>query len=107
MLFDLIRHSFTLQMEIVAMVAEEVQHRADSYVQNHSDESYEAYLNQIINGVEKTVDTLAAPIEALSKNLQALRPNGEALPNPLGLNWNEALETLQSRIQELKGNLRA
>lgn len=104
MLPDLIRHSLTLQMEIVAMVAEEVQQRAESYVQKHSDEAYEAFLNQIIDGVEKTVDFVAAPVEAVMQQVQGLRPNQD---NSAVLNWNEALETLQARIQDLRRNIKA
>lgn len=104
MLPDFIRHSLTLQVEIIAMVSEEIQQRAESYVQTHSDESYERYLNQIINQLEKTVDVVSAPVEQwiqYSKKLQA------SSPNPLGLNWNDALDTLNTRIQELKRNLKA
>ncbi|HEY9839387.1 MAG TPA: hypothetical protein V6D23_02945 [Candidatus Obscuribacterales bacterium] len=106
MLPDLIRHAFTLQMEIVAMVAEEIQQRAESYVQTHSDEAYEAFLNQIIDGVEKTIDLVAAPVEAVMQQIQGLRPQTDP-PSGLTLNWNEALETLQSRIQDLRKNLQA
>lgn len=101
-LTDLVRHSLTLNMEIVAMVAEEVQQRAEAYVQSHSDEAYETFLNQIIDGVEKTVDLVAAPIETVVQQLQGLRPESN-----VSLNWNEALETLQNRIQELRKNLQA
>ncbi len=104
MLPDFIRHSLTLQVEIIAMVSEEIQQRAESYVQANSDESYERYLNQIINQLEKTVDVVSAPVEQwiqYSKKLQA------SSHNPLGLNWNDALDTLNARIQELKRNLKA
>jgi len=104
MLASFFRHTFTLQMEIVAMVAEEIQQRAESYVQNHSDETYEAYLNDMINQVEKTVDLVAAPFENLMQSLNQLQSKTHPLPN-LGLNWNEAFETLQARIQDLKKNL--
>lgn len=103
---DLFRHAFTLQMEIVAMVAEEIQQRAESYVQSHSDEAYEAFLNQLIDGVEKTVDLVAVPVETVMQQLQGLRPQSEGSPS-LVLNWNEALETLQARIQSLRKNIQA
>lgn len=106
MLPDLFRHALTLNMEIVAMVAEEVQTRAESYVQAHSNEAYEAFLNQIIDGVEKTVDLVAAPVETVMQQLQGLRPDPET-PSPLTQNWNEALNTLQSRIQDLRKNIQA
>lgn len=106
MLPDLFRHALTLNMEIVAMVAEEIQTRAESYVQTHSDEAYETFLNQIIDGVEKTVDLVAAPVETVMQQLQGLRPNSET-PSQLTLNWNEALSTLQGRIQDLRKNLQA
>lgn len=104
MLPDIIRHSLTLQVEIIAMVSEEIQQRAESYVQANSDESYERYLNQIINNLEKTVDVVSAPLEqwiSYSKKLQS------SSTNPLGLNWNDALDTLNARIQEVKRNLKA
>lgn len=103
---DLFRHAFTLQMEIVAMVAEEVQQRAEAFVQKHSDEAYEAFLNQLIDGVEKTVDLVAVPVETVMQQLQGLRPDGDQASS-LSLNWNEALETLQSRIQSLRKNIQA
>lgn len=103
-LSDLIRHSFTLQVEIIAMVSEEIQQRAESYVQKHSDESYERYLNQIINNLEKTVDVVSAPIEQWIDYSKKLQGNNQ---NPLGLNWSDALDTLNARIQELKRNLKA
>ncbi len=104
MLPDIIRHGLTLQVEIIAMVSEEIQQRAESYVQEHSDESYERYLNQIIDNVEKTVDFVSAPIEQWIQYSKKLQENTN---NPLSLNWNEGLETLNTRIQELKNNLRA
>ena len=104
MLPDLIRHSLTLQVEIIAMVSEEIQQRAESYVQSHSDEAYERYLNQIIDNVEKTVDFVSAPIEQWIQYSKKLQSDNT---NPLSLNWNDGLETLNNRIQELKSNLRA
>lgn len=104
MLPNFIRHTLTLNMEIVAMVAEEIQQRAEYYVQTHSDEEYEAYLNQMISQIEKTVDTVAAPFEQIIKTLQGVRPESSQ-SSPLSLNWQEAFQTLNSRIQELKKNL--
>ncbi|MBF2054505.1 MAG: hypothetical protein IGS03_13750 [Candidatus Sericytochromatia bacterium] len=104
MLPDFIRHPLTLNMEIVAMVAEEIQQRAEYFVQTHSDEAYEAYLNQMINQIEKTVDTLATPFEQVMKMVQDLRPEHSS-NSPLNLNWQDAFQTLNSRIQELKKNL--
>lgn len=104
MLPNFIRHTLTLNMEIVAMVAEEIQQRAEYFVQTHSDEDYEAYLNQMINQIEKTVDTVAAPFEQVMKVLQDLRPEHSSA-SPLNLNWQDAFQTLNSRIQELKKNL--
>lgn len=105
MLIDLIRHSITLQMEIVSMVAEEVQQRAETYVQTHSDEAYEAFLNQVIGNIEKSVDFVAAPVETLMQVLNSLNPATQATPLSGKVNWNEALNELNQRIQDLKKNL--
>lgn len=105
MIMDLLKHSFTLQMEILAMVSEEIHQRAENYVQSHSDEAYEAFLSQLIDNVEKTLDTFAGPLEGLMEQFQSLRPaSGKA---PGFFNWNEAFETLNARIQELKNNQQA
>lgn len=94
---DLIKHSITLNMEIVSMIAEEVQQKAESYVKANTDEAYETFLNQLINGVEKTVDMVATPVEAIVQQVQGLNPNSDVTQN-----WNDALKTLHTRIQDLK-----
>ena len=109
MLPNLIRHSIILQMELVSMVAEEIQQRAEAYVQSNSDEAYEAFLNQMIGNIEKTVDLMALPIENLGQFLNNLYPASE---NSAGfpaspINWNDAKQELQKRIQDLKKNLQA
>ena len=106
MLPDFIRHTFTLQMEILSMVAEEIQQQAESYVQSHSDEAYEAYLNNIIDSVEKTVDFFAGPAEVVMQSLKSFQPTSDTPPG-LPINWNEALSTLNARIQDIKNNLQA
>ena len=63
MLTDLLKYGLTLQAEIVAMVAEEVHHRAEDFVRKNADEGYEAYLNSLVGNLEKTVDTLAKPVD--------------------------------------------
>lgn len=106
MLPDFIRHGFTLQMEILSMLAEEVQQQAESYVQSHSDEAYENYLNTIIDNVEKTVDLFAGPAEFVMQTLQSLQPTSDSPPG-IPINWNDALNTLNTRIQDIKNNLQA
>lgn len=109
MLQDLIKHSIILQMELVSMVAEEVQQRAEAYVQKNSDEAYEMFLNQMITNLEKTVDLVALPIENLGEMLNKLNPVSQDAPNFPGspINWADAKQELQKRIQDLKKNLQA
>jgi len=109
MLHNLIRHSIILQMELVSMVAEEVQQRAEAYVQKNSDEAYEAFLNQMIANLEKTVDLVALPIENLGELFNKLNPVAQDSENfPASpINWTDAKQELQKRIQDLKKNLQA
>lgn len=99
-----IQHALTLQMEIVSMIAEEIQQQAESYVRTHGGEDYERFLNDLIANLEKSVDFVATPFEQMMQQINTLRPTSSSTPQ---VNWNRALDTLSTRIQELKNNLQA
>ena len=100
----LFQHALTLQMEIVSMIAEEIQQQAESYVRTHGGEEYERFLNDLIANLEKSVDFIATPFEQIMEQMNTLRPASGTAP---AINWSRAVNTLNSRIQELKNNLQA
>lgn len=77
MLPSFLKYGLTLQAEIVAMVAEEVQHKADEFIKKNADEGYDNYLSGIVNQLESTFDSVSKPIEALDGVLSKVIPENQ------------------------------
>lgn len=94
-----VKYALTLQAELLAMIAEEIQHKAEDFVRQNSDEGYEAYLNQLVDNIERTVDTIATPLEPLIHSIQQLQRDLN-LGSPVNL--SETLDRLIAHLRNLK-----
>lgn len=94
-----LKYALTLQAELLAMVAEEIHHKAEDFVRENSDEGYEAYLSQLVDNIERTVDTFATPLEPLIHTVNKLQQDLN-LGSPMSL--SETLDRLTEHVRSLR-----
>ncbi|PIQ24321.1 hypothetical protein COW36_24015 [bacterium (Candidatus Blackallbacteria) CG17_big_fil_post_rev_8_21_14_2_50_48_46] len=93
------KYALTLQAELLAMVSEEIHNKAEDFVRQNSDEGYEAYLSQLVDNIEKTVDTLATPLEPLIKTVNKLQEDLH-LGTPMSL--SETLDRMTEHVRSMR-----
>jgi non-homologous end joining protein Ku len=96
---NFLKYALTLQAELLSMVAEEIHHKAEDFVRQNSDDGYEAYLAQLVDNIERTVDTLATPFEPVIQGMNKLQQDLN-LGTPATL--SETLDRLTEHVRGLR-----
>lgn len=63
MLRRTLKYGLILQAELLSMVAEEIQRRADEFVQKNVDADYETYLSDLFVDLENQFKKFSSPLE--------------------------------------------
>jgi hypothetical protein len=100
MLPKALKYAMTLQAELLAMIAEEIHHQAEDFVRKNSDEGYEAYLGQLVDNIERTVDTLTTPLDPLIQTANKLQQDLNLNTPPISL--SDTLDRLTEHVRNLR-----
>lgn len=73
MLSRTLKYGLILQAELLSMVAEEIQRRADEFVQKNVDADYETYLSDLFVDLETQFKKFSSPLEQVITQVESFK----------------------------------
>lgn len=73
MLGKTLKYGLILQAELLSMIAEEIQRRADEFVQKNMDAEYETYLSDLFVDLESQFKKFSTPLEQVITQVESLK----------------------------------